>query len=147
MSRFLPIFVGILLSIHHIAVGAEKSGFTGSWSAQESPDFSFSLILTQVGDKITGYHIAIAHHGNRIDAVLPKEGDPSIIGTISKGIAHVRFKSGYSDATGEAQIVFKKDLLEWSIIQKSPGDCYIPQTSTLYRENKIQTEQGAAANP
>ena len=114
----------------------EKAGFTGSWGSKADDAVAFSLDLTQAGNHIEGYHSAVAQHGNRIDAVTPDDGQPSITGDVSEGVAHLRFRSGYSDATdaatGEATITISGNTLEWKIT-KSSGVHYLPTSSTLYR--------------
>ena len=114
------------------ASATEKRGFAGSWSFSAGNAVSFSLKLTRTGDRIEGFHTAVAHRGNRIDAVLPGEDEPSITGDIVAGVAHIRFHSGYSDATGEATLTLKANKLEWKITQSS-GAHYLPSSCILHR--------------
>lgn len=108
--------------------------FTGSWSSKPNDYSSFTLDLVQTGTSITGCHIAVAHHGNRLDS-----GDcppPSITGKVISGVAHVRFQSGYSDdAAGTATIILHHHKLEWKI-QQSSGVHYLPESCTLSRDPK-----------
>jgi hypothetical protein len=93
----------ILLFLCCGALAGDGVNFAGSWDAPVNDVSAFSLDLTQTGNRITGYHTAIAHRGKRIDSVLPDEGRPSITGTITGGVAHVRFQSGYDESgRGEA---------------------------------------------
>jgi hypothetical protein len=111
---------------------ASKKPFTGVWDFNAGSAASFTLELTQTGNHIEGYHTAIAHRGNRIDAILPKEGEPSITGDVVSGVAHVHFRSGYSDATGEATLTLNGNKLEWEIIRSS-GAHYLPKSCILRR--------------
>ena len=109
-----------------------KEAFTGSWDFNAGNASSFSLELTQTGNRVQGYHTAIAHRGNRIDAVLPKEGKPSITGDVVAGVAHIHFRSGYSDATGDATLTLKGNKVEWTITRSS-GAHYLPASCILRR--------------
>jgi hypothetical protein len=132
MTRSLVILLISSIFIVMDAAANEKGGFTGSWVSKADDAIVFSLDLTQAGSRIKGYHIAVAHHGNRIDAVMPDDGRPSITGAVSRGVAHLRFRSGYSEATGEATITLHGNKLEWKIT-KSSGIHYLPTSSILYR--------------
>ncbi len=132
MRSLLTTLFSLMLLIAD-ASATEKRGFAGSWFFSAGNAASFSLKLTQTGDRIQGYHTAIAHRGNRIDAVIPGEGKPSITGDIVGGDAHIRFHSGYSDATGEATLTLKDNKLEWKIT-KSSGAHYLPSSSILHRQ-------------
>src|SRR5438874_6600535 len=98
MPRSLPILLFICFGIAAGALASDSPSFTGSWDAPDSAASAFSLDLVQTGNRIKGYHTAIAHRGKRIDAVLPSEGAPSITGTASGGVARVRFQSGYNES-------------------------------------------------
>jgi hypothetical protein len=135
MIRVLTTHFAAFFCICLLAFAGTESHLSGSWSTPEKPGGSFTLFLTQTGDAVTGYHTAIAHHGNRIDATLAEDGTPSIKGTFSNGVAHVTFKSGYSDVTGEAEIVLQDDKLAWTILRKSSGSCYIPDKAFLQRDD------------
>ena len=106
--------------------------FAGSWGSPESATCDFSLDLTQHGEHLSGYHSAIAQHGNRVDAVLPDEGSPSITGTIVGRAAHIHFRSGYDEsAYGEALLTLQPNgTLRWKVT-KSVGAFYLPTTATL----------------
>lgn len=115
---------------------AEKSpapDFTGSWIFQtESSGFGFDLV--QTGDKIEGYHNSVVSGGRRVDTVLKEFGSPpSITGTVSNGVAKVKFKSGYGDGTGDAEMKIVKGKLEWKITS-STGQHYIPNECVLTKE-------------
>ena len=132
MHSLLTTLFSLMLLIAD-ASATEKRGFAGSWSFSVGNASSFSLDLTRNGNRIQGYHTAIARRGNRIDAVLPGEGKPSITGDIIAGVAHIRFHSGYSDATGEATLTLKDNKLEWRITQSS-GAHYLPNSCILNRQ-------------
>ena len=112
--------------------GASNKPFAGVWDFNAGKASSFTLELTQVGNHIEGYHTAIAHRGNRIDAVRPKEGKPSITGDVVAGVAHVRFFSGYGDGAGEATLTLNGNKLEWRITRSS-GAHYLPTSCILRR--------------
>jgi hypothetical protein len=115
------------------ALAGQDASFTGSWEASNGDVSDFSLDLVQTGNLVQGYHSSIAHSGKRIDAVLPKEGAPSITGTVSKGVARVYFQSGYDKSgRGEAVLTLRGDNLQWKVV-KSTGVHYIPTTSVLHR--------------
>jgi hypothetical protein len=133
MTRNLLIFLLVCLVAFMNATAHGAPSFTGSWASKANGDFEFSLDLTQKGNRLEGYHTAVALHGRRIDAVLPSDGPPSVAGIISGGVAEVHFQSGYSDATGEATISLHGNKLEWKII-KSSGAHYLPESCVLYRQ-------------
>jgi len=133
MTRKLLILLLAYLLAFMNATAHGAPGFTGSWDSKENGDFAFSLDLTQKGNRLEGYHSAVALHGRRLDAVLPSDGPPSIVGIISGGVAKVRFQSGYSDATGEATITLHGNKLEWKITGSS-GVHYLPESCVLYRQ-------------
>jgi uncharacterized protein YecT (DUF1311 family) len=129
----------ILLFLCCGALADDGVNFAGSWDAPVNDVSAFSLDLTQTGNRITGYHTAIAQRGKRIDSVLPDEGRPSITGTITGGVAHVRFQSGYDESgRGEAVLTLRGNKLEWKII-KSSGIHYLPTKSILQRQKNNRT--------
>jgi len=134
MSRDSTTIFAAFFCICSLAVAGIEPSLSGSWSTPEKPGGSFTLFLTQTGDAVTGYHTAIAHRGNRIDAILAEDGNPSITGTFTNGVARVNFKSGYSDVTGQAEIVLKDGMVTWTILHKSSGGCYIPEHAVLHRD-------------
>ena len=129
MRSLLTILFALTLLIAQSS-GAGKKPFAGVWDFNAGNASSFTLELTQTGNHIEGYHTAIAHRGNRIDAILPKEGKPSITGDVIAGVAHISFRSGYSDATGEATLTLNGNKLEWKITRSS-GAHYLPTTCIL----------------
>jgi hypothetical protein len=131
MRSFLAILFCLTLLLANSS-GANKKPFAGVWDFNAGKASSFTLELTQVGNHIEGYHTAIAHRGNRIDAILPKEGKPSITGYLVADVAHIHFRSGYSDATGEATLTLKGNKLEWTITRSS-GAHYLPASCILRR--------------
>jgi hypothetical protein len=135
---FCFVFVGRLLA-------DESASFTGSWDGPNDAASAFSLDLTQTGNRIAGYHSAIALRGHRIDAVLPKEGPPSISGTVIGGVARVRFQSAYDESgKGEATLTLRKGKLEWKIT-KSSGIHYFPTSCILHRSRPNQTRASKRA--
>jgi hypothetical protein len=104
--------------------------FSGSWNFQtKSSGFGFDLV--QTGDKIEGYHNSVVGSGRRVDTVLKEFGSPpSITGTIANGVATVKFKSGYGDGEGEAEMKIEKGRLEWKITN-STGQHYFPEACVL----------------
>ena len=129
-SLFTVFFLSIFISLSTPA--ADKSEFAGSWDYSVSDVFAFSLDLTQSGDRIEGYHIAIARSGKRVDAILPNEDKPSITGNVASGVASISFRSGYSDATGTAKLTRKGKKLLWKITG-STGAHYLPISCVLHR--------------
>jgi hypothetical protein len=107
--------------------------FSGSWNFQtESSGFGFDLV--QTGDKIEGYHNSVVSGGRRVDTVLKEFGSPpSITGTIVNGVATVKFKSGYGDGEGNAEMKLVKGKLEWKI-KDSTGQHYFPEACVLTKE-------------
>jgi hypothetical protein len=131
----MPALLAMLIYALATARDALASGtkdFTGSWEASSGGAGSFALTLTQTGSSVQGYHSAVAHRGNRIDAVLPDAAKPSITGSVVADIATVTFRSGYSSATGEATLTRSGDKLVWKIT-KSSGTHYLPSVSILHR--------------
>ena len=124
MRSLLTILFSLTLMIADSSA-TDKGAFAGSWDFSAGNAAAFSLELTQTGNRVQGYHTAIARHGNRIDAVLPKEGKPSVTGDVVAGVAHIHFRSGYSDATGDATLTLKGNKLEWTITRSS-GAHYLP---------------------
>ncbi len=113
--------------------------FTGSWDAHGSEASAFSLDLTQTGNRIRGYHIAVTPHGRRIDAALPEDGPTSITGTVTASAAHVRFQSAYDESGhGEAILTLRGNKLDWKITRSS-GAHYLPMSSVLERRKKHET--------
>ena len=113
------------------ACATDNSKFTGRWGTKDKKDGDFTIDLVQTDNQIQGYHSAVALHGNRIDAVLPEEGKPSIAGTVIDNIASVQFRSGYSSATGDATITHQNNKLVWTINSSTPGH-YFPGSAVLY---------------
>lgn len=107
--------------------------FSGSWNFQtKSGGFGFDLV--QTGDKIEGYHNSVVDGGRRVDTVLKEfDSPPSITGTIVNGVARVKFKSGYGDGEGEAEMKIEKGKLEWTITS-STGQHYFPEECVLTKE-------------
>jgi len=127
----ITLAVGLLAILPPAGLAADaKTPFTGAWAAKTTEHSAFSLQLTQKGDQLEGYHSAVAQKGNRIDSALPGEDRPSIKGTIVNGVALVQFRSGYSEATGNATLTLKDGKLEWKIT-KSSGVHYLPDTAVL----------------
>ncbi len=134
MTRLLFLLIFLVFGCLAHVVAADPLLFTGSWEASESATSSFSLDLTQHGHHLSGYHSAVARGGKRVDAVEPAEGAPSITGTVSGGVAHVHFQSGYApESHGEALLTLRRDgTLTWKVTQ-SVGAFYLPATATLHR--------------
>ena len=131
--RLLPTFF-VLCCVASV-VAAEPLPFTGSWDASESAASSFSLDLAQHGRHLSGYHSAVARDGKRVDAVLPTESSPSITGTVSGKVAHVRFQSGYDpDGHGEALLTLRRDgTLAWRVT-RSVGAFCLPEVAILHHQ-------------
>jgi len=120
----------ILLFLCCGALAGDGVNFAGSWDAPVNDVSAFSLDLTQTGNRITGYHTAIAHRGKRIDSVLPDAGRPSITGTITGGVAHVRFQSGYDESgRGEAALTLRDHEVFWYSLL-SNVICLVPPEKT-----------------
>ena len=134
MTRFLFLSAFLVFGWVLSAVAANPLPFTGSWSAPDSTTSAFSLDLTQHGQRLTGYHSAVARSGKRVDAVLSSEGGPSITGTVSGRVAHVHFQSGYDpESHGEALLTLRRDgTLTWKVTS-SVGAFYLPAATTLHR--------------
>jgi hypothetical protein len=95
MPRSLLIILVVCIGFGTESLAGGSGSFTGLWDASNGDVSDFSLDLVQTGNRIEGYHTSIADHSKRIDAVERSEGTPSITGTVSGGVAHVRFQSGY----------------------------------------------------
>src|SRR2546427_11459221 len=122
MTRSLP----ILLFLCCGALAADGVNFAGSWDAPVNDVSAFSLDLTQTGNRITGYHTAIAHRGKRIDSVLPDEGRRSITGTITGGGISVRFQSGDAESAHGRRWRDLRDHKLQREITKRPSIKYFP---------------------
>jgi hypothetical protein len=133
MKRYLLMLLAAISCALPCARADAAPKFTGSWETGQAKDRSFSLDLAQTGNRISGYHTAIALKGRRIDAVLPEDGEPSIKGSVNGIQARVQFRSGYSDATGTATITLQGKMLVWRIISSTPGH-FLPDRATLYRQ-------------
>jgi len=131
-SLLILFFLGSVISVW----AGEKVDFSESWDSKGTENSSFSLELVQKGNHIEGYHICVALHSHRTDAVLPTEGEPSIQENVRGNMAHVKFRSGYSDASGEATISIQEDTIFWKITKSSLGH-YSPKTKFSTGANLI----------
>ncbi|RBP46153.1 hypothetical protein DES53_102539 [Roseimicrobium gellanilyticum] len=112
---------------------AAAPDFTGDWNFQ-TKESGFGFDLVQTGDKIEGYHNSVVGGGRRVDTVLKEFGSPpSITGTVVNGVASVKFKSGYGDGEGEAEMKIVKGKLEWKI-KNSTGQHYFPEECVLTKQ-------------
>jgi hypothetical protein len=142
-TRFSFLLAAMVLAFAAPAPAAPPPDFTGAWNGPNSDDYTFGFDLKQVGDQVTGYHNAVARHGNRVDAVLPEDGPPSITGTVSGKVAQVHFRSGYKeDAGGDAVMTLQRDgSLSWKITN-STGGHWLPESMVLQREKKPVKAKG-----
>jgi len=139
MPRSLLIILFVCIGFGTESLAGGSGSFTGLWDASNGDVSDFSLDLVQTGNRIEGYHNSIADRGKRIDAVERSEGTPSITGTVSGGVAHVRFQSGYDESgSGEAVLTLRGNKLEWKIT-KSSGIHYLPMKSVLQRQKNNRT--------
>jgi hypothetical protein len=136
MTRRLFILLVLVSGLPLRSSAGDGVNFAGSWSDPPHDSGGFSLDLTQAGNRIQGYHTAIALHGRRIDATLHEDGRPSITGTVVDGVAHLHFQSGYDErGRGDALLTFRGDKLEWKIT-KTTGYHYLPSSCLLSRDRK-----------
>lgn len=135
MTRRLFLLGFLLLSGSAGAFAADPPDLTGVWTIPGSDALAFSLDLTQHGQQLSGYHSVVVRSGDRVDTVLAADGSPSIVGTVTRQVAHVRFQSGYDkDGHGEATLILRPDgTLVWKLT-KSAGTHYLPDTATLRRQ-------------
>ena len=108
--------------------------FEGEWASHRGLDFA--IHLHQNGDQLTGYHSAVTKDGSRTDTVPDGEDSPSITGIIKGDNAIVDVHSGYSDALLKVRLTLHGRSLDWKVIEvKTPGEYYIPDKATLYKEH------------
>ncbi|HEX3046284.1 MAG TPA: hypothetical protein VHY08_16120 [Bacillota bacterium] len=127
-SKVMPFFLDVTVPVN-------AADLSGEWSNNSVKFYFFSLTLTQTCDNLNGYHSGATANATRIDAVIPDDGNPSIFGTVQGKSAKVKFKSGYSEAAGEALITLKDaDTLSWKIINVTDDEFYIPEEALLKRD-------------
>lgn len=110
---------------------SKAASLSGEWR-WEHDGSTFTLVLKQTGNKLSGHHDSSSSNGARVDTVAP-DAAPSIEGTVSGNIANVHFKSGYSDARGNATLTLEDGKLHWKIGKVSGGEYWLPEDAILAR--------------
>ncbi len=113
----------------------------GKWNFQETNEYliSFSLEMSQVGNKINGFHCIVSDSGNKDDCplVLKKYAPFSLI-EVSRGSNYIEFKidSGFTKKTGIARIeLIDENTALWKVIVPIVGENYFPKEGTLKKFN------------
>jgi len=115
------------------AIPSEKQ-FDGDWGSHKGLDFG--IHLHQNGNRLTGYHSGVTKDGSRTDGPVEGEDPPSITGTIKGDTAIVEVHSTYSDAVLKVRLTLHDRSLDWKVVEvKTPGENYIPDKATLYKEH------------
>lgn len=121
-------------SYYEESVNITNSSFSGNWIWEKDSDTaSFNLFLSQSGNTIEGSHCSVAMGGGRIDCA--DEGEFTIHGTISDGVATVNYISSYSSAQGQAELrMLLNGNLAWKVTTKAGGQTYLPNKAILIRQ-------------
>src|SRR2546421_8740330 len=130
----LTMFMCLATAATNLYAGPSDKKFEGEWVSHKGVDFG--IHLHQDGNQLTGYHSAVTKDGSRTDTAVDGEGPPSITGTIKGETAIVDVHSAYSDAVLKVRLTLHGRSLDWKVIEvKTPGEYYIPDKATLYKEH------------
>lgn len=101
--------------------------FSGTWY-RESGGSTFSLRLVRRGSRLEGTYDAVTPGGTRLDV------DSPITGQVRGETALLRWRSGYSGATGRATFRPRGEVAEWQVTAIESGrEMYAPRRATLRR--------------
>ena len=130
----LTMFMYLASAMTNLYAGPSEKRFEGEWVSHK--DVDFGIHLHQDGNQLTGYHSAVTKDGSRTDTAVDGEGPPSITGTIKGETAIVDVHSAYSDAVLKVRLTLHGRSLDWKVIEvKTPGEYYLPDKGTLYKEH------------
>lgn len=126
-----------------------SADFSGEWKSV-SPNFPFSLTLTQTGSQLQGWHCGSLPDASRTDCQPAGSTEYSIVGVTQGPTAQVQVTSNYGGGTGRAVLTAANDSLLWTLTERPVGEFYLPEQSTLVRQAtqvepplwQVQTEQG-----
>jgi len=141
-QKILVCMLALVIMLANVSVGLAKSTESVWYASNERAGSDFEIHIWLEDHKLWGSHDASARRGARIDS---SRGEISIKGTLdnhsSKGKSNwtdyiVRWKSGYSDASGWAYLIFQEDgTVYWNIYEvEQPGEYYLPEEAILYRQ-------------
>jgi hypothetical protein len=125
MKKKIAFLIVISTAINLAASSANAGCFSGKWKSRD-PDFL--LELHQRDKEISGTHLIVAQRGSKIDS-SDDENDQTISGTVSGGVADVKFASSFG-GSGHARLVCKNDGLVWQLIDAS-GAHWFPKKANL----------------
>lgn len=117
------------LSFQLREVGVGKGPFNGSWS-YTNRGYSFSLDLTQRGDRLEGSYCAVTEEARRVDCISP------ISGKVEGDSATVQWTSAYGGGTGSAVLTRTGEQLRWVLGKTPDTDFYAPKKATMRRSGK-----------
>jgi len=118
----------------------QANDFSGGWSYEGITDVdvgtpaqcTFTVILKQKGNKISGEYEAVALNGNRID--IDEEGGNKITGVINGNIADVQFESASWGGKGNAKITHLGNKIMWEVTKIVKPDVWCPKKVVLVKE-------------
>src|SRR6266481_552296 len=111
-----------------------QKNFEGEWGSHKG--LNFGIHLHQNGNHLTGYDSGVTKDGSRTDGPVEGEDPPSITGTIKGDTAIVEVHSTYSGAVLKVRLTLHDRSLDWKVVEvKTPGENYIPDKATLYKEH------------
>ncbi|TWH51994.1 hypothetical protein [Sporomusa sp. KB1] len=137
-QKILICMLALVLMLANAFVGLAQS-IEGTWIYEnEQAGRSFSIKIWLEGDTLYGSHSAAARQGARIDS---SEGEISLKGVRQKNAREgseyylVKWQSSYSDASGDAWIIFRDGTARWQIDDTfQEGEHYFPQEALLQRQ-------------
>lgn len=137
MSQFLQPYIRIkcllpfLALLSFSAVGNEN--FSGKWQGESGTSSTFTLVLKQNAQTLTGSYCYITQHGNRIDC--PEQDEDNLHGSVKGNRAHIVFDSSFGGINGQATLILQDGMMTWQL-EKEPvkGEYYAPESYTLSRQ-------------
>jgi hypothetical protein len=142
----LIMLICLASAVINLYAGPSEKRFEGEWGSHRGLDFG--IHLHQNGDQLTGYHSGATKDGTRTDTAPDGEGSPSITGTIKGDTAIVDVHSAYSDALLKVRLTLHDRGLDWKVIEvKNPGEYYMPEKATLYKEHWDSKKGWVRDNP
>lgn len=137
-QKILICMLALVFMLTNASVSLAQS-IEGTWTYEnEQAGRSFLIKIWLEGDKLYGSHSAVGRQGARIDS---SAGEISLHGTRQEGAREgaeyylVKWQSNYSDASGDAWIIFRDETARWQIDDTfQEGEHYFPQEALLHRE-------------
>ena len=134
-TLFLAVLAIVASDLH-----GKEVNFGGTWGYEGITDVdvgtpaqcTFTIILKQKGNKISGEYEAVALNGNRID--YDPDGGNKIVGVISGNIADVKFESSGWGGKGNAKITHMGNKLMWEVTKVIKPDFWCPKKVLLVKK-------------